>query len=103
MQCAIYQYSSQDEQGNTLLVYRQTTTSDSDCGKTDVNEEALLTSVEHTELRTIAFQTNAFEQAVNAISPEEVAAVYGVSFGLIFLLGALAYKVRVGKNLIKLM
>lgn len=103
MQCLIYDYTSTDTDGNTLLVHRVASTPNEDCGKSNVAESILLNSVEYTELQTLAYQTNVLDQAIEVISPTDVAAVYGTSFALIFSLGAVAYKVKVGRNLIKLL
>jgi|LUMD01.1.fsa_nt_gb hypothetical protein len=103
MQCLIYDYSSTDTDGNSLLVHRVVSTPNEECGRSNVSESILLNSVEYTELQTLAYQTNVLDQAIEVISPADVAAVYGTSFALIFSLGAVAYKVKVGKNLIKLL
>jgi len=103
MQCVIYDYTSTDTNGDTVFVYKTARTPIEECATSNVDESIVLNAVEYTELRLLAYQTDVFDQAVNAISPTEVAAVYGTSFALIFALGAVAYKVKVGKNLIKLM
>ena len=49
MRCAVFQYNSTDEDGNTLSVFKDTNTSVEECGKISTSETVLMSGMQFTE------------------------------------------------------
>ena len=82
-------------------VFRQITTTTEECGKADINERVILTGLEYQELQIKAGEVATLDQAVSALDPVEISAVFGTSFSLIVFLGFVGYKIAVAKRVIK--
>lgn len=102
MRCAVFQYNSTDENGNTLSVFKDTSTSVEECGKISTTETVLMSGMQFTELNTKASQVATLDSALASVDPVEVATVYGTSFALIVFLGITAYKIKVAKKIVRL-
>lgn len=103
MTCQVLEYSTAGENGVTQFVYSQSPSTTEDCGKSNASERVILDGYQYQELAVKAGQLATIDQAAAAIDPAEVSAVFGAAFALVMFLSAVAYKVRVGKNLIKLL
>lgn len=71
-----------------------------ECGKSLLDEKIVLSAFEYQELSVLAGQTTSIDQAVAALDPGEMSAVFGICFGFVMFLGYIGYQIRVGKNLI---
>lgn len=82
-------------------VFRQVTTPVEDCAKTDISERVILTGMEYQELLVRAGEVATLDQAVSALDPSEISAVFGTTFAMMVFLGFVGYKIALAKRVIK--
>jgi hypothetical protein len=101
-QCLKHSNNSTGTGGQEYVVYYADYIVLEDCPNNE-QHQIILSVPEHTNLLMQANLVSTIDDGFGLIDPVEISAVYGTSFAMIFALSAIAYKIKVGKNLVKLM
>lgn len=98
-------HSSQGAQGadgRELYWYKSSPLAVSDCNiEGDSSQFISIPTYEYQNLLVASGGDISISTALTFVTPEEISAVFGTCFALVFFLGAVGYKIKVAKRVIK--